>query len=419
MHSDCDLRSAMGWLVMVLLAVGSCLGCSSIGEKSSSWRLPFTKPADSEQASVDEESPLDAKQGLIEELSFIDGTRETLSRIVPFSNPGKSDSDAKLYKGHELFSKASTAQGDERRRLFDKAADAYTDASKRLKKSPAQEDAMFWMAESHFFADNYAKAAPVFDDLIKQYPNSRYLDTIGKRRFAVAQYWLELREQDSSFNLYPNLSNRRRPTVDTFGHVLRIFDRIRFDDPTGKLADDATMAAAVANYKRGRYQQADVLFDDLRENFPNSEHQFQTHLLQLECKRKLYEGPDYDGIALDESEKLIQQMVLQFPDKARDKRDFLEEVSKDIRLKKAQRDYELAKFYDRRKEFGAARMSYARVAEMYGDTNLAREAETRLAQLGGEPNMPEERLQWLADLFPDEEKPKPLIASDTLDTLRR
>ena len=130
-------------------------------------------------------------------------------------------------------------------------------------------------------------------------------------------------------------------------------------------------------------------------------------------------GPDYDGTVLDESEKLIKQMVLQFPDKARDNREFLEEVGKEIRLKKAQRTFELAKFYDRRKEYGAARMSYARVAEMYSDTNLAREAETRLAQLGGKPDMPEERLQWLADLFPDEEKPKPLIASDTLDMLRR
>ena len=286
MHSDCDYRSVPGRLLMALLALGSCLGCSSLGEKPSSWKLPFAKPAASEQARGDQLSPLTQKQEVTDEPSFVEDARVTLARFVPFANFDKSVSDAEFSRGHELFSKANAAQGDERRRLFDKAVDAYADVSQRLEKSPAQEDAMFWLAESHFFSDSYAKAGSVYDDLIKQYPNSRYLDTIGQRRFAIAQYWLGLKEQDGSFNLYPNLSNRRRPTVDTFGHALRLFDRIRFDDPTGKLADDATMAAAVANYKRGRYQQADVLFDDLRENFPNSQHQFQTHLLQLECKRK-------------------------------------------------------------------------------------------------------------------------------------
>ncbi len=405
---------------MVLWSLATCLGCTAVEEKPSRWRLPFTKPAVAELATVDTPAPLIQQEEVFaDERSFLDGTRDTLSRIRPLAKLVRAEGDEDLSRGHTLFSKAISAEGDRRRRLFDDAADAYAAISRRLEKSPAQEDAMFWTAESHFFADSYAKAANVYDELVKQYPNSRYLDTVSQRRFATAQYWNKLKEQDSSFSLYPNLSSRRRPAMDTLGHALRQFDRIRFDDPTGKLADDATMAAGIANYKRGRYRQADFLFDDLRENFPNSEHQFQAHLLQLECKRKIYEGPDYDGSVLDESEKLIKQIVLQFPDEAREKREYLETIGKEIRLKKAQRDYELAKFYDRRKEYGAARMTYARVTERYPDTNLAGEARTRLAELGGKPDMPAERLQWLAELFPDEEKPKPLIASDTLNKLRR
>ena len=127
--------------------------------------------------------------------------------------------------------------------------------------------------------------------LVKKYPNSRYMDTVDKRRFAMGRYWIEHQEVNPDWPVTPNLLGKDRPLFDKFGHGVRVLDKIRFDDPTGKLADDATMAAAVAQFKAGNYARADELFTDLRRSFPNSEHQFQAHVLSLKCKMKIYQGP--------------------------------------------------------------------------------------------------------------------------------
>ena len=94
-------------------------------------------------------------------------------------------------------------------------------------------------------------------------------------------------------------------------------------------------------------------------------------------------------------------------------------ASKDIRLKLAQREYQLARFYDGKKEYRAARMQYERVRREFADTNLALESESRLAQLGGLPDTPTQKMEWLVNAFPQDEDPEPLIASDTVDVTRR
>ncbi len=316
------------------------------------------------------------------------------------------------------FQAATATQGSDRASQFEKAAKDYAAASKRCAGTSLAEDCLMMSAESYFFADLYPKAVERYSELIKKHPNTRYLDLVDQRRFAIARYWLALKKQDSSMEVV-NLTNSERPATDTFSYAVKLLDRIRFDNPTGKLADDATMAAATANFEQGKFAEADVLFTDIRENFPQSEFQFQAHLLGLKCKQELYEGPDYDGGMLVEGEKIINQMVQYFPQESATHREHLESELKDIRLKIAQRDYTMAKFYDSKKEYGAARVYYDLVRSDHKNTNLALESEARLAQIGGLPTDPENSMQWLADMFPKEEPPKPLIARKTVGSVKR
>ena len=75
--------------------------------------------------------------------------------------------------------------------------------------------------------------------------------------------------------------NQQRPWRDRHGHALRIYDKIRVDDPTGRLADDATLAAANEHFANGKFQKADDYFTDLRTAYPTSEHQFSAHFLGM------------------------------------------------------------------------------------------------------------------------------------------
>ena len=169
-----------------------------------------------------------------------------------------------------------------------------------------------------------------------------------------------------------------------------------------------------ACFTDGRYYRADELLTDLRRSFPSSEHQFDAHLLGLRSKTELYQGPDYDSSPLDEAEELIKQMRRQFPQEAREHDDFLAKAWKDVRMNRAIREMNLARYRDRRKEFRAARGQYEKVVREFSDTSLSQEAANRLAQLGGLPDLPPQRLSWLAKAFPTPDREQPLLATKPL-----
>ena len=95
------------------------------------------------------------------------------------------------------------------------------------------------------------------------------------------------------------MTDKTRTLFDTHGHAMRVYDRVRLDDPTGPLADDSIMATANAMFVKARYEDADYYYTLLRTDYPKSEHQFQAHLLGLKSKLLKYQGPDYEGAPLD------------------------------------------------------------------------------------------------------------------------
>ena len=311
---------------------------------------------------------------------------------------------------HAEYQQAVATSGEDRQKKLRAVAKKFERAAKLAPDSGLEEDAMFMVGECLFFTDRYSKATDQYEQLVKKHPNTRYLDQVSQRQFALADYWLTLDQQDPEWAVTPNFTDRRRPLFDTFGSAIRIFDRIRFDDPTGKLSDDATMAAGKAAFLKRRFRRSETFFEDLRESFPESPHQFDAHLLSLKCKMMLYEGPDYDGGYLKEGEELVKRMFRLFPSQAEEHREYLEAALKDIRLKQAEQEWKVAVYYDRRKEYGAARYYYEIVQREFGDTSLAAEANTRLAEIHGRPDVPPQRLAWLANLFPTPEKEKPVIA---------
>ena len=359
----------------------------------------------------------DEADGLLEQMNptrLYDAAKRTVGL-----GPNQQVARQAFEEAEKVFVEATSLEGGQRKKRFVDAAGLYEKAADRWPDSTLQEDAMFMLGESFFFADHYPKSAQAYETLVKKYPNTRYIDAVDKRRFAMGRYWIEHQEVNPDWPVTPNLFDKDRPLFDKFGHGVRVLDKIRFDDPTGKLADDATMAAAVAQFKAEDYGRADELFTDLRNSFPNSEHQFQAHVLSLKCKLKIYQGPDYSLKPMDDAEAILKQIHRQFPQQVAEEREFLTNAWKEIRMNKALHDWSMAKYYDRRNEHGAAREYYQRVREQYSDTSLAEEAAKRLDQLAEKPAKPDDPLPWLTRIFPTPERQKPLALRNPLDSLRR
>jgi len=348
--------------------------------------------------------------------------RVVSSRLETALGRGVDETAARqAYKqGDELFQQASDASGQKRARLFREAAEKYATAARRFPDSMLQENALFMKGEAHFFADEYDAAEKAYEELVEAFPNTRHIDRVDARRFDIAQYWLAVHRNDPKFFLLPNWRDEKLPHNDTYGHAVRIFDKIRLDDPTGRLADDATMAAASAHFIRGEFNEAERFLADLRRTYPESKHQFEAALLGVKAKMKLYQGADYESKHLEEALQLIELTFQQFPEQAAEHREYLENAYKEIRVKLAMRDWEMAQYYDNRAEYGGARHYYRKVLRDFPDTSLAQDAEQRLAEIADRPDKPPQRLEWLVEAIPEQNNQhKPLISGDPFKWLWR
>ena len=339
-------------------------------------------------------------------------------RRISGQTPNRERAQNLYREGQTAFREAFTPNvGDKILQLSD-AATKYEEAAQAWPDSALEEDALFKIAECHYFADRYPSATDAYAKLISAYTNTRHLDLVDARRFEVAWYWLQLHEADPKRFIQPNVTDRTRPRFDTFGNAIKLFDQIRIDDPTGKLADDATMAAANAYFEKGKYRRADELYTDLREVFPSSEHQFQAHLLGLKCKLLEYQGPDYDKLPLEEAENLVLAIQRLFPQENMAHREYIERAHGEVRAQMAERDLHMARYYERRGEVVGASHYYGLVLNNYPSTKLAQVARQRLAQIGNQADA-SERFSWIRNLFSYPDPNNVMLASDPSTAQRR
>ncbi len=305
------------------------------------------------------------------------------TRTIFKNNPEKANEAFQLgqdYYEQGLAEMEANPDGDSKQ-VFDKAANQFRIAAANMPDSALEQDALFFEGESYFFADRYVQANRAFEKLIARYSGTRYLDQAEARRFAIAQYWHELIRNHDGWLPNIALADPSRPKLNMKGEARRILHRIRVDDPTGKLSDDATMALANAYFEDKRYFDAADTYEDLRINYPGSKHVFHAMLFEIKSRMQSYQGESYDEEPLLKADNVLQMLVNQFPDKAREEEEYLKNEAGMIRHMLAQRDYSMGQYYERRGENRAAQIVYQRVRENFNDTGFGEEVETRLAGL--------------------------------------
>ena len=298
---------------------------------------------------------------------------------------------------------------------FTTAANSFRLAAGKYPDSQIEHDALFYEGESYFFANRYVQSNRAFENLIGRYSGTRYLDKAEARRFAIAQYWLELAESGSKIKV----GDPARPSIGLKTEGKRILHRIRLDDPTGKLADDSTLALANAYFKDELWRDAADTYEDLRINYPGSPHQFHAHLFELKSRVNSYQGSSYDDQPLRQADELLRSIVQQFPAQAKEEQEYLGKEGSLIRNQLAARDWSMAQYFENRGENRAATIYYEQVADEYEDTRLAQMATEQISEIAPLAPEPPKRAQWLVDIFPDTEVAKPVIASRPTDTLTR
>jgi len=395
----------------ILLIAGSITfagGCRMFGIAP-----PIGEPGRLAATDLDDPTANRVIQASAEE-SIVESTKQTGKQVLNFVSGREQENVQRaieLYQeGEGLYRQAASMPRDEAKSIFRKAARRFQRAAEAAPGTAYEQDALFMQGESLFFADQIVEATDVYGELQKRFPRNRHIDRVAARLFSISRYWIETEKAENSSWLPINLTDPTRPRLDIDGHAVRILDQIRYDDPTGRLADDATMAAAAEYIRQQKFEEADEFLTDLRETFGDSEHLFLAHLLGIRCKLETYAGPAYSGLVLEEAEKLVQQTRQRFPDKLADKKyaDMVARAAAEIAFRQAERLEYRADYREKRKEFGAARFNYRELLENYADTPQAEIARERMAKIEDYPAVPEQRLSWLTTIFTERDQHEPL-----------
>ncbi len=292
-------------------------------------------------------------------------------------------------KGEALF----------KERKYDEAIKYFKEASKRWPDSALQEDALFYLAECYFFSDRYYGASDTYVNLMKKYENSRYLNDVVLRQFAIAQYWEQVAKDHAWYAL--NVTDKTRPYFDPGGNAIAVYNFVRMNDLNGPIADDATMAIANYYFLHNRFEDASFHYEQIRKEHPDSEHQLQAHLLGIRAKLRAYQGPQYEAAPLLEAEELIEKTLTAFPAyKLQDERERLVQAREAIRFERAQRVFQSGEYYYKIKYYRAAQHYYRETMRDYPDTPFGKMALERMEETKELPPVPKDYFKWLTRLFP-------------------
>ena len=288
---------------------------------------------------------------------------------------------------------------------YSAAAARFKKAASRWPDSILEEDALFYQAESHFFADEYPEAQDAFGNLLKKHGNTRYLDTVSKRLFAIGQYWEKAYAAEPHWPVTPNMTDDSRPLFDTWGNGIKAYEMIAMNDPTGPLADDSLMSLANAYFRRNRYQDAADYYDRIRTDYPKSQYLLDSHMLAMKSYEMSYQGPQYDGTPLKKASKIADTLLTQFGPKLGQERENILQAKSRIIAKIAEQDWEMAKFYEGKGQYRSARFYYHQIMKDYPGTPIAKSSQERLVALKDKPVKEVNKFQSVINLLDPEDDP--------------
>lgn len=380
-------------------------GVLGVARESSS-----VSPSDGQvqQASVDRSIPGEVSDDAVV-AAMVDAAEEEddgfdLEDLDP-ANLYRSTRDALGYGPDEGIATELFREAEElaRAKEHKEAGKKFIAAAKRWPDSGLEEDALFLAGENFFAADEYPDAHRAYQKLLKKHDYTHYMDDVTRRLFAIARYWEECARRDPSFRSPINMTDDSRPWIDSVGYALKAYDDIRMHDPTGPLADDAVMATANSYFVHGRFEDAARHYDLIRTEYTKSEFQLRAHLLGIESWQRVYQGSYYDAGPLEKAAEVADQALVQFGPELGEERPRVIEAKNKIVEEKANRELIIARYYDKKKSYGAARFYYDAIIKDYPHTAAAQQARQRMGEIQGLPDKPENHLAWFTDMFEREQ----------------
>lgn len=168
--------------------------------------------------------------------------------------------------------------------------------------------------------------------------------------------------------------------LPAYDEAIEILDRIWERVPGTRLGEDALRIKADYFYRRGDMDLAQDEYANLAREYPAGRFRQFAMLRSAEAAVAAFPGVKFDDRPLLEAEERYRQLQEAYPAYA--EREAVAQQREGIRQKRAEKDLDIARWYERTKQPAAAEFYYRAILKDWPDTLAAADARQRLQALG-------------------------------------
>lgn len=232
-------------------------------------------------------------------------------------------------------------------------------------------EGMFLLGEAYFEAGDFYKAYESYDVCVQGTSGDLFYRAL-KRQMDVARGFLAGQKRIVW----------RVLKLPAYDDGIQILDRVWEQVPGTRMGEEALKRKADYFFENGDMDLAQDEYANLAKQYPSGRFTRSAMLRSAEAANAAFPGIRFDDRALVEADERYRQVRTAFPDYA--ERENVDERLEGIRQQRAEKDLEVARWYEKTNQLGAAEYYFRLILKTWPDTVSAAEARSRLRAMGVE-----------------------------------
>jgi len=253
------------------------------------------------------------------------------------------------------------------RKDYKRAKKEFRKLLKAYKESREAAEAQYYLGRCEEEGGDYYKAFLAYRKTVQTYPSTARFAEILEREYRIGNYFLAGKKR-KLFGTAALLPARDK--------AIEIFQAIADDGPFSEHGQLAQYKLGLAHAALGNYEAAVAAFEQLISRYPDSllvdDAHYQIALASLKGTFK----SAYDQSPTDTAIRELQAFLKRYP--ASDLSGEATDRLQSLKERRAQHEYQVGQFYERRRRHASALISYEAVVTQYGHTSWAPQAAARI-----------------------------------------
>lgn len=257
------------------------------------------------------------------------------------------------------------AKGFYNAKNYEEAKREFKKLLKNYPKAAEAAEGQYYLGVVEEAQNNPYEAYKAYQKVIDKYPFSERIQEIIEREYKIAEGFMTGQKRKGPMGVALPVEN---PAIEIFKKVVE-------NSTYGPLAPVAQYRLGLVLKSLGRYYEAEDAFTKVISSYPDSEWVEAAKFQIASCRQAVSRGPDYDQGATKEAKEKFEEFLRDHPDAVLS-RDAEKNISQ-LKEKEAESDYTIALFYEKQKDYKAAKVYYDDIVNNYPESAWAAKALSR------------------------------------------